>query len=207
MKVLTSFAFGDQSNLLDISIPTFRRYALAHNYHLYIPPPQPIFERPWAWAKIPLVISLLYSYDTVLWLDADVVVMDHTKDILDDCSDAPFNLVVHETDDGKVPNTGVFIANRSAIPILEKMWELNHFRKSDGWWEQAAFIAVAGGDPDAIPTETPPSEIWSSLPYEWNPHKNDIRGIPDNPRFFHATMFENRAEVMKIAVDHQISAH
>jgi hypothetical protein len=207
MKVLTSFSFGDQADLLNISIPTFRQYALTHNYHMYIPPPQPDFQRPWSWLKVPLLISLLESYETVLWLDADVVIMDHTKDILDDCSDAPFNVVVHETDDGKVPNLGVFVARRSAVPILKEMWKLDEFNKSDGWWEQAAFISVAGGDPDAVPTETPPSEIWSSLPYEWNPHKHDVRGIPDDPRFFHATMFEDKVGVMKIAVDHQVLAH
>jgi len=206
MKVLTSFAFGEQANLLNISIPTFRQYALAHNYHMYIPP-KPDFDRPWSWFKIPLITSLLENYETVLWLDADVVVVDYTKDILDDCSNAPFNLVVHDGDEGKVPNLGVFIARRSAIPILKEMWELDEFNRSSGWWEQAAFISLAGGDPDATPTETPPGEMWSSLPYEWNPHKNDTRGIPDHPRFFHATMFENRAEVMKIAVDYQVPAY
>jgi len=206
MKVLTTFAFGDQSDLLDISLPTFRRYASLHNYHLYIPPSQPLFERPWAWAKIPLLISLLSVYDTVLWLDADIVVMDYTKDILDDCSDAPINLVVHYTEEGEIPNTGVFIARRSAIPIFEKMWDLNNFRKTDGWWEQAAFISVAGGDPDAVPTSTPPSDMWSSLPYEWNPIRHDFRSIPDNPRFFHATMFPNKAEAMKIAAEYQVFA-
>lgn len=206
MKVLTSFSFGDQTDLLSISIPTFRQYALTHNYHMYIPP-KPDFDRPWSWFKVPLIISLLESYETVLWIDADVVIMNHTKDILDDCSNAPFNLVVHESREGKVPNLGVFIARKSAVPILKEMWKLDKFNRSNGWWEQAAFISVAGGNPDITPTETPPGEMWSSLPYEWNPHKNDHRGIPDNRRFFHATMFDDRAKEMRIAVNHQVLAH
>jgi hypothetical protein len=204
MKVLTTFAFGDQADLLDVSLPTFRQYALRHNYHLFVTP-QPVFDRPWSWFKIPLILSLLQTYETVLWLDADVAVVDYSKDILDDCSDAPFNLVVHETRDGKVPNLGVFVARQSAIPILKQMWEIDGYTRSNSWWEQAAFISVAGGDPDATPTETPPSEMWSSLPYEWNPHLHDRRGIQDGLRFFHATMFPDRMAVMKTVVEHGAS--
>lgn len=204
MKVLTSFAFGEQKDLLELAIPSFLRYACLHNYDTYIPAKPENFKRPWSWLKVPLVLSLLENYETVLWVDADIVIRDANKDILEDCSSTPFNLVVHETSDGKVPNLGMFVANQSAIPILKQMWELDKFRRSQYWWEQAAFIAAAGGDPDATPTFTPPSNIWTSLPYIWNPHKNDKRGIPDDHRFFHATMFPNRLEAMKIAIKHQV---
>jgi hypothetical protein len=38
---------------------------------------------------------------------------------------------------------------------------------------------------------------WTQLDYQWNPHTNDYRGIPDDPNFFHATMFPDRLEIMQ----------
>jgi hypothetical protein len=194
-RVLTTFAFGEQADLLSVSLPTFQRYAWEQGYDLFVPGER-LFNRPWSWFKLPLIVSLLHQYDEVLWLDADVVVRRFDKDIFDDAGDAPLAMVVHRTADGEVPNAGVWVVRSRALEFLENIWHLDGFKRSDGWWEQAAVIAGLGGDPDATPTSTPRSDAWTELPYEWNPHVRDARGVPDDCRFFHATTLPDRKAAM-----------
>lgn len=194
-KVITTFAFGPQADLLTVSLPTFQRYALCHDYDLFVPA-QREFNRPWSWFKVPLLLSLIEAYETVLWIDADVVVRKFDVDILAEAPPAPTSVVVHNTSDGAVPNCGVWIVRKEAKPLLEGMWHRADYRRSDCWWEQAAFIAALGGDPDQTPTHTPAGDGWGELPYHWNPHVNDARGIPSNCRFFHATQIHDRKAAM-----------
>lgn len=201
-KVITTFAFGSQRSLLDVCLPTFARYAEIHGYDLYVPAESSLAtptpgSRPYPWGKIPLILSLLErGYDTVLWLDADVVVRRYDKDILVDASPSPINVTVHRTGDGAVPNTGVWIVRNTALDFLRSLWALDSFRRSSCWWEQAAVISALGGDPDAASVSVPEGPLWSELPYEWNPHIADDRGVPDDCRFFHATMFPDRRAAM-----------
>jgi hypothetical protein len=198
-RALTTFAYGPQAALLDVSLPTFNWYAERHGYDLYVPSKTRFagVSRPYSWCKIPLLISLMESgYDEVLWLDADVVVCRYDKDIFDDASDAPMSVVVHRTEDGDVPNMGVWVVRKSCLPFLRSLWHRDGFSRSECWWEQAAVIAALGGDPDATPVAVPAGPAWGQLPYEWNPHRNDVRGIPDDCRFFHATTFSDRRAAM-----------
>ena len=199
-KVITTFAFGPQRALLDVCLPTFARYAETHGYDLYVPAERSVSAadaRPYSWLKIPLLLSLFErGYDTVLWLDADVVVRRYEKDILEDAQAAPIGMVVHRTGDGAVPNAGVWIVRSTAVDFLRPLWLRDSFRRSSGWWEQAAVIEALGGDPDADRVFVPEGPLWSELPYEWNPHVADERGIPNDCRFFHATMFPDRRAAM-----------
>jgi hypothetical protein len=202
-KALTTFGLGPMAELLDVSLPTFAWYAQTHGYDLFVPSGQQFagINRHVSWGKIPLIVSLLRGgYDAVLWLDADVVVVEHDKDIFDDLpADAPMGLVVQNTPDGAVPNCGVWLVRAEAAEVLESLWPLDGFRRSAGWWEQAALIAALGGDPDATPVEVPAGRAWAELPYEWNPHLRDPRGLADC-RFFHATCFPDRKAAMIEAI-------
>ena len=202
-KVITTFGLGPMAELLDISLPTFAWYAQTHGYDLFVPSGRQFAgtNRHPSWGKIPLIVSLLRGgYDTVLWLDADVVVVENDKDILDDLpADAPMGMVVHHTPDGAVPNCGVWLVRAEAAEMIESLWPLVGFRRSGGWWEQAALIAALGGDPDATPVEVPTGRAWADLPYEWNPHLRDPRGVADC-RFFHATCFPDRKAAMLEAI-------
>lgn len=202
-KALTTFGLGPMAELLDVSLPTFARYAQAHGYDLFVPSGEQFsgMNRPLSWGKVPLLISLLKSgYDTVLWLDADVVVRAYDRDILGDLpADKPMGMVVHHTPDGAVPNCGVWVVRFSACELLESIWPLNGFLRSGCWWEQAALIAALGGDPDAAPVDVPLGSAWADLPYEWNPHVRDARGVA-GCRFFHATCFPDRRAAMLEAI-------
>lgn len=196
--VLTTFGFGPAAAYLDISLPTFAAYAQHHGMDLYVPAPQRFdgLSRACPWWKIPLLVSLLGAgYETVLWLDSDVVVRHYDKNILDDASEAPMSMVVQETPDGAVPSTGVWVVRETALESLHGLWALDGFRRSECWWEQAAVISALGGDPDAGQVFVPPGPLWGSLPYEWNPHVRDPRGAVGG-RFFHATGFDDRRAAM-----------
>ena len=202
-KVIATFGVGPSASLLEVSLPTFAKYASAHGYDLFVPSQDQVRRcgRAPPWGKLPLVISLLRGgYEAVLWIDADVVVVNHEKDILGDLRDgAPLGLVVQETEDGAVPSTGVMLATRAAEDTLKGLWPMNGFRRSGCWWEQAALIAALGGDPDAEKVCVPEGDLWAELPYEWNPHVRDRRGV-SGCRFFHATMFPDRRAAMLEAI-------
>lgn len=203
MKALTTFGLGPMAAMRDVALPTFARYAQSHGYDLFVPSGEQFASmgRPLSWGKIPLIVSLLRGgYDAVLWIDADVAVVRYDKDILDDLpADAPMGLVVHRTEDGAVPNCGVWLVRSEACELLESLWPLNGFDRSSCWWEQAALIAALGGDPDATPVAVPAGRAWAELPYEWNPHRRDSRGV-SACRFFHATSFPDRRAAMLEAI-------
>lgn len=188
--------------MLRIAVPTFSDYASRHGYDLFVPAKPPDgFDRPASWAKVLLIRSLIdRGYEEVLWLDADVVIRRHDRDIADDCGPEPLHMVVHETEDGSVPNCGVWFVRSAAAEFLSQVWGRTGFRREGGWWEQCSVIACLGGDPDAEKVSVPPGPMWGQLPYEWNPHVLDSRGIKGNARFFHATMIKERAATMRRAI-------
>ena len=196
-KCITTFGFGESGKeLLDVSLPTFARYASIHGYDLFVPPETIKQDRHPAWYKIPVLVHLLKLYDEVLWIDSDMVAVRYDKDVAQDASPAPINMVVHHTVCGAVPNTGFLYLRKPALPYIQESWDYTHVYSSKYWWEQAALIARLGGYPDARPVYLPPNDLWSELPYEWNPHKDDSRGVPEDCRFFHATMFPDRKQAM-----------
>lgn len=206
-RVLTTFAFGPHSDLLEVSLPTFAKYAARHGYDLFVPRQPSGFDRPWSWFKVTAITALLAEYETVLWLDADVVVLRHDADVAAECQDAPMGLVVHDTSDGLVPNCGVWVVRRAAADLLRSLLAMRPVPRSDCWWEQAALIAALGGDAGSHPVSVPPGPMWRELAYQWNPHKYDKRGIPTDRRFFHATMYPDRKAAMLAALKGEVPCH
>ena len=206
-KVLTSFGFGPQQQLLEVSIPTLHKYAHKHSYDLFIPSEnyftEKTKERHYSWWKIELITKLFDNYDRILWIDADVVICDFDLDIMSDMDDnSHVGMVVHKTGIGYVPNCGVWVLDKKCMSWFPELWNYNNLPRSDGFWEQDAMLYKLGIDtgtcdikmPDTFPLP------WTQLDYLWNPHAHDQRGIPTNTRFFHATMFQNRLEIMKQCV-------
>ncbi len=219
-KVLTTFGTGDHAKLLEVSAPLMARYAARHGYGFYLPTENQlvggIAQEEWAlsgeyarnvyrenhsWLKIPLICRLFREgADTVVWIDADVIIADGTEDIVDSVRLwSPLSMVVQRTADGGVPSCGVMVACQPAVRTLVEAWRAKP--RSDRvqcWWEQANIIDVLGGDTSRTPIVTPPkSDRWGELPYHWNPHPNDPRGIPEDCRFFHATAVPDRLGEMK----------
>lgn len=213
-KAIATFGVGPLAAASEISLPLMARYAMRHGYSLVSPGPESVDDLlgkwglPPSWAKVRLIRQLLYSgYRAVVWLDADVVVVRGDRDIIDDVRHwSPLSMVVQQTQDGRVPSCGVMVATTESISVFDGTMNraFGHYVKHDDlpradcWWEQSAVIEMLGGDARPTPIVTPPpSDLWGELPYEWNPHPLDARGIPDDCRFFHATATGDRIGEMK----------
>jgi hypothetical protein len=174
-RVLCTLGVGAaHAELYRITRPTFERYAVMHDLDLVAQTePVELRGRPAAWGKFVLVRALLERYDTVVWIDADAVIVDPRRDITAGLSSRrPMHLVWHRIGHLLVPNTGVFVIRRgrAATRLLESVWachEYIHHR----WWENAALIAELGGDADFGLTELEASGARrrvGELDHRWN---------------------------------------
>jgi hypothetical protein len=105
--------------------------------------------RPAAWDKIILLNHMLKTYETVIWLDVDTIVVDPETNILDGLDPSvPMHVVAHRIGRKTIPNTGVWVCRRDprTFELLKKLWNHTEFIH-DGWWEQAALMDLIGYEP------------------------------------------------------------
>src|SRR4051812_44952693 len=121
-RCIVTYAAGAHEELLDISFPTYCKFGEAHGYKMIIG--SKMTDRPAPWNKIPLLLYALKHYDTVVWFDCDLIVVDPKTD-LPPLKDSSHSLVRHFEDNSEVPNSGVWQLSKACIPLLEKMWELD----------------------------------------------------------------------------------
>lgn len=146
-KALCSIGAGAHEALLAVSEPTFRAYADRHGYDL-VTTTEADPARPPAWAKVPLIRDTLDTYDLVVWIDADAVIVDDREDIAGALvPDAQLALVRHRREDVLIPNTGVMVwrAGEFARGLLDRMWSSTRFLDHP-WWENAALLDALGYD-------------------------------------------------------------
>jgi hypothetical protein len=150
VKALCSIGSGPHAALLEISRPTFEAYADRHGYEL-VTSADTAPGRPPAWAKVPLLRAALESYELVLWIDADAVIVDGRDDVADALAPDRFlGLVRHG--EQQVPNTGVMVwrAGDRAAELLDRTWSAKRF-VDHPWWENAALLDALGYDlPSAL---------------------------------------------------------
>lgn len=196
-RCLVTFAVGDHAELLEIALPSFERFADRHGYELVVAQPSGI-QRPPSWWKVPVLADALDSYEEALWIDADVVIVDDQDDVPVPAGSWQA-LVEHRTNDGDVPNLGVWYLREPMSDVLDEMWKLTDHIDSP-WWEQTAMLELLGYDYRQRPVSLfAPTELWDRthwLETGWNVHINDVYRSP-RPRFMHATMHPDRAAVMR----------
>ena len=183
--------------LLAITKPAFRDYANQHGYEFLEPAHVPT-DRPASWYKVATMLPALRRFDEVLWLDADVLILDGSCDLADEVpADAWQAMVAHHTPDGEVPNHGVWFAREPMVPVLERIWQMTDYLQHP-WWEQAAGCELLGYNPWTRPmirkADTPLWERTHWLGTEWNSHRDDEA---DQPRFWHASVRGDRAKLMR----------
>lgn len=161
-RVLCSLAVGPYVDLLAISSITFEAYAALHGYDLRLSTQLLDSRRPPAWSKIALVRELLERYEEVLWVDADAIFLDISKDIAELVRpDKDLYLVEHvwEDDDSwRSANTGVFLARSTpwARSFLDRVWAAEEY-VDHPWWENAAVLDLLGYE--LPPDLTPPRKV------------------------------------------------
>lgn len=142
--------------------------------------------RPPAWLKLVAIGKAFERSDEVLWVDADVLIVDEALDI-----EVPQNfwqaMVEHTTTEGSVPNTGVWLLRRQMIGSLV-LASMKDALSGHRWWEQAAILDEMGYEIESLPCrKVRDSSLCDNtffLPEEWNVWVGSDPSI--RPRFRHA---------------------
>jgi hypothetical protein len=193
---------GPHEALLRLTGPTFASFAQRHDYELHLFTEHRSVERPLSWSKIRILQEILGSYDEVLWIDADAVVVDDSRDIASAVGDDAFmGMCAHRTPEGVdlIPNAGVWFLRRGQeiLNLLSDVWSRTEF-VNHKWWENAALLAAMGYSLEPQVRLVQPSAIWfktTFLQTEWNSIPVDSSPAP---RILHFSGMTQQARVAAI---------
>jgi hypothetical protein len=206
VKALATVGVGPMRPVLDVALESFRPYAQKHDYDLIVGSGQSD-GRPPSWAKVLLVRRLLDSYDEVLWLDSDMVVVDDSIDLATLVPQDAFQamVAVREHDGGIMPNAGLWFLRSCATTreFLGAVWERDNSDK-DALWENLAILQLLGYT-TTRPFRLNEPTMWAAgthlLPGEWNQPMMDARRAP-GARILHFCFMspEKRVRLMRLAM-------
>ncbi|MFZ2049614.1 MAG: hypothetical protein WB698_10985 [Solirubrobacteraceae bacterium] len=171
-RVITSMGAGPQQRLLALARRTIEPYARRHGYDLRLHSEAVDASRPAPWSKIKILRDLVERYELVVWLDADLVVVDARVDLASELEEGKLlYLVEHRGPGWQMPNTGVMMlrGGPETAAFLDAVWELQQY-VNHRWWENAAVCELLGYqlDPPA-PVQTTPMLVRTKLiPQSWN---------------------------------------
>lgn len=196
--ILTGWTGDEWRTVADITMPLMRAYADRHGMDFAWA--ELAGPRPPSWQKVIGLLQTLPSRPAVVWIDADVVIEDGSRSILDDVpANADHALVEHHTECGTVPNCGVWVVRPAMMPQLQEAWNCSRHIMHP-WWEQAVMLEQMGytvyGTHARLDTPTTLYERTAFLDAEWNDHPNDQRRS-EHVRFRHVTQYENRLEAIR----------
>ncbi len=209
-KALCTAAFGQHLELLGLGRPALERYAERHGYEIVVRG-EPSTALPASWEKIQIVRELLDDHEAVMWIDADAIIVDSSRDIFSDLDpDRGFGIVMHVAGSNMLPNAGV-LALRSAQPtfdLLDASWELRDKYANHAWWEQAAICDVLGFVTleSALLRLDKPSEHMLTTQFlgsEWN---SIAAEQSVNPRIKHYASVPHEARVTAMTRDRDLLA-
>jgi hypothetical protein len=149
-KALVSIGAGPQARLLRLARSTFVPYARRHGYDLHLFDEPLDGSRPAPWSKIVALEGLQNNYDVLLWLDADLMIVDGREDIAGELEDGRFLcLVEHSTKEGRMPNSGVMLlrTGEDCRGFLSAVWAQQDVIEHS-WWENAAISRLLGYELD-----------------------------------------------------------
>ncbi|HZQ26961.1 MAG TPA: hypothetical protein VFA94_04600 [Acidimicrobiales bacterium] len=173
-SALCTLAIGPHRELFEIARPTFEAFAVRHGRDLVVGEDDVAGGRHPGWGKVALLRELLDAYGTVVWVDADAVVVDGRDDMA--AAVRPWQdlgLVTHRYGGLEVPNFGVFVlrASRWSRRLVDRLWQDRRY-VDHPWWENAALLDILGydvGDPrPATRRRTVDSLRVGRLDLSWN---------------------------------------
>lgn len=186
-KAIVSLGTGRQARLLRLAARSFRPYAARHGYELELRTEALDRTRPAPWSKVVLLRELAQRYHLLLWLDADVVIVDRSTDIAEELEPERFlYLVEHETKEGRMPNSGVMLlrGGEPTVAFLDDVYAQDDLIEHR-WWENAAICRLLGYRLDPI-GPGPPTPLLTDSTKFISPRWNAIRDAPvANPRIRH----------------------
>lgn len=204
--VMTGWSGTEFAVIAANTVPIIGRYSRKHGasfacVNLGMP------STPASWAKVPYMAAALRDFDRVLWIDADVVVVNSQESLFAEHDQRFVQAVVpHVTGCGFVPNCGVWLVTRQMIPILEGLWENRWPSISHPWWEQSAVMRLLGYSSDILDGDPVSADVGSTelrektqfMSPKWNHHPKDANRV-ESPNFVHVTQYEDRiGEVVRL---------
>lgn len=200
--LITGWCGPSFTRIANVTQPLMERYAEKHGMD-FLPVNLHSDDAPPSWCKVTrLIAALRRGHQACVWLDADVVVFDSSRSILDDIpKDRGYvqALVEHQTECGLVPNCGVWAVTQAMLQTLELMWASREKLLHHPWWEQASVMLLMGYRVNFMPesVDCTPTELHDRtffLPPKWNHHPHDERRV-DDAAFIHVTQYEDREAV------------
>lgn len=181
-KVLCTVGAGAHAELLHLARPTFARYAQRHGYELVEGTVDHAHGRPAAWAKVRLLRELAPHHDLLLWIDADTLVVDSSRDIADELrTDRLLHVVEHRYEGWRVPNAGVMAirGGDEACELLDRWWTMDDYTHHR-WWDNAALLVLLGYTlfPVVPAVHTPWRTRTAFLDRRWNSIAQDPSPAP-----------------------------
>lgn len=211
--VLTGYTGDEHGRMAELTVPLMERYARRHGASFGV---ADLREEdgvtPPSWVKVKAIGEQLSQYDRVLWLDADVVVVQSGENIFDALppgGEAVQAVVEHHTECGHVPNCGVWLVGKAMMTTLLFVWQMRRGAYlSHPWWEQAAIMELMGysvylrdgGARSEVVRSSPLRERTVYLPPKWNHHPADVNKL-DSPNFVHVTMYSDRVSEIRRLCD------
>lgn len=198
--LLTGCTGEAYERMAEITSPLMRRYCKMHAVDfMSVDLHESNGGRPASWNKVLwLMHCLAKGYRTVLWLDADVVIFDSSRNIFAAIDrDLSQSLVEHQTPSGSVPNCGVWAVNQKMLPVLHQVWEQSDLI-DHCWWEQAAVMRLMGYrlEPGPYAELEQMTELCAGTQYldnAWNHHPHDKKPS-SQVAFYHVTQYPDRLE-------------
>ena len=181
-KAIATMATGPAAKLFAEAWPELSAYADRHGYDVVIGGAFEAAGRPPAWGKVQILLRLLDTFDLVVWLDADTLIINRGVDIatvLPGDAWQGFSVVPCNGDEGDSPCMGVWALRRSddARRFLQAVWEQEDLIRHP-WWEQAAVMRLTGWTLDLPLRKTRDSE-WDSGTYDLGPEWDRMTMYPD----------------------------
>lgn len=154
-------------------------------------------DRPASWQKITHLTRLLTERESVLWIDADIVIKPDAKFPFAKESECEAQaMVTHHTPSGTVPNCGLWLVHQAMAETLRLVWDSgNHI--DHVWWEQAAILEAMGFEPNPngcwLEDPQPLYHATRFLDKKWNWHIHDAFAA-EIPEAIHCTQAANRVD-------------
>lgn len=146
--VATSYDNGF-SKIGAFSAASIELYAQKWGFDTYVDG-QVKLDRPTPWHRVRLIPELFkLDYEYVLWIDADAVIVDQSRNILEEVETGKDLYIVEhahpEFESSKVPNTGVMLARNCpwSVSFFDDLWKMDEYEEHP-WWENAAAMKMFG---------------------------------------------------------------
>lgn len=172
--IVSGHCGGEWADIASVTWPLMQSYAQRHGLEFHGCVYKSHGYRPASWKKLVSIASAMVHADEVLWLDADVVIVDQSLSIFDaidlgECIQAMCRLSDYSGVEHH--NAGVWVLRREMLPFLMTA-AMDDSCIHHPWWEQQAIRNLI----DHIPT--------IDLPHEWNVWTGADPSVV--PRFRHA---------------------